>query len=523
MKDMLRSRSLLLALFLSVAPPALAQVPQGPLVPADSAYAFDTNGQWLFTASPSSSAYDGEARVWRRGADGWSQTQTLKSPVPGPWSYGWDVAADGQFLAVGAPFGSPGKVHVYRLSAGLWLPFQELALPSFDDGSSFGQDLALTGERLLVSMAVPYDGFLASKRVQVFAFNGVDWALEGVLAPISEGDSWGFGDAMAVSGDLAVVGEPNYYPNSGRATIFRRGVSGWSPEQVLLPAVSWEQQRFGKSIAIHGGRVLVGAPGADIPGEPWGYDRGELSVYETHGSTWSLAETLRYFEPIPFGGQQFGAPLGHGGDWLAVGQTYDSYSPTGPAVHLYRHDGQHYALENRILGAEAGGSAGFAQRLAFDGSTLAVDVRPDLSSLPAVATFDTTALGSALQAWPAQLSLASGGTQAMTLAGGGAVAGQGFFVLGSLSGTSPGIMLGSVLLPLNPDAYLSLTTKLGAPIAPPLGTLGDFGQASAAFTLPAGLSPALVGATVHHAYLALDFAPLQFLLASNAVSLTLQP
>ena len=124
----------------------------------------------------------------------------------------------------------------------------------------------------------------------------------------------------------------------------------------------------------------------------------------------------------------------------------------------------------------------------------------------------------ALSADVATMSIAAGGVQNWSLDAGVANGGRGYWIFGSLAGTSPGLVLGSVCLPLNFDLYFNYT--INHPNTPPLtnslGALDGVGMASAAFSLPPGSNPGLVGLTVNHAYLlgpTIDFA-------SNAVSLT---
>jgi hypothetical protein len=54
-----------------------------------------------------------------------------------------------------------------------------------------------------------------------------------------------------------------------------------------------------------------------------------------------------------------------------------------------------------------------------------------------------------------------------------------------------------------------------------LGVLGPEGFGSSTFSLPAG--PSLAGATLHHAFVVLTFAPDGIALASNAVAVELVP
>ncbi len=123
----------------------------------------------------------------------------------------------------------------------------------------------------------------------------------------------------------------------------------------------------------------------------------------------------------------------------------------------------------------------------------------------------------------AKVSLADGGTQSLSLDATPAYGGQSYLVLGSGSGALPGIPNGDVLIPLNLDPYLLYT--ISHPNAPPLtsslGTLDANGRATAAFTLPPGLSPSLVGLTVRHAFVVLSPGG-SVLFASNQVPVTLE-
>ena len=120
------------------------------------------------------------------------------------------------------------------------------------------------------------------------------------------------------------------------------------------------------------------------------------------------------------------------------------------------------------------------------------------------------------------VSLAKGGTQTVSLDAGSSHAGKVYILLGTLSGTSPGIKLNnSVTLPLNLDAYLNIT--LAFPnvlhLSTSLGWLDSSGKAMAKFTAIPLFPPALVGLLFHHAYVVIGSSPFDF--ASNAVPLTL--
>jgi hypothetical protein len=113
------------------------------------------------------------------------------------------------------------------------------------------------------------------------------------------------------------------------------------------------------------------------------------------------------------------------------------------------------------------------------------------------------------------------GSQTMFLDAGDANAGRTYYILGTFSGTDPGITLANgTNIPLNYDEYFQLLVDLpNAIIAPQTGTLDFEGKATAVFTLPPGTPAILNGITFQHAYLLLS--PKNF--ASNVVDVTLVP
>jgi hypothetical protein len=131
----------------------------------------------------------------------------------------------------------------------------------------------------------------------------------------------------------------------------------------------------------------------------------------------------------------------------------------------------------------------------------------------------------ALDAYPATISLASGGTQTLDVSLGSAQGGKLYLVLGSASGTTPGISVGAVLVPLVSDGYLlyTLTNPNQFPYSASLGTLHSTGHARARVALPALSDPTLAGLSLHHAAVAIDLAGLVVTAATNAAALTLVP
>ncbi len=121
-----------------------------------------------------------------------------------------------------------------------------------------------------------------------------------------------------------------------------------------------------------------------------------------------------------------------------------------------------------------------------------------------------------------KVSVTTGGTQKLQLDAGPANAGRNYWVFGSVTGTKPGVTLGSatgpVTIPLVPDLYTTLTISLAntGPWVSTRGTLDATGKAQASIVVPK--VPAALGVVLYHAYLVYD-AKNNFYLASNPTTL----
>lgn len=94
-----------------------------------------------------------------------------------------------------------------------------------------------------------------------------------------------------------------------------------------------------------------------------------------------------------------------------------------------------------------------------------------------------------------------GDTQELTINAGAEHKNRPYLMLGTMSGTAPGLPLGDLLLGINPDAYTLLTLEAAnsSALQNTFGNLDQSGQATARITVPAGLGPV----QLHHAYVLL--------------------
>jgi hypothetical protein len=138
-----------------------------------------------------------------------------------------------------------------------------------------------------------------------------------------------------------------------------------------------------------------------------------------------------------------------------------------------------------------------------------------------VATVDLgSGCGSSFFETPESISLSNGGAQSLILDAGPANGLQLYWVLGSATGTSPGLPP----LPLNFDSYFLFTLQFpNTLIQSSLSFTDAEGRATAGLGLPPGLDPGLAGVVLNHAFAVIDAVTLQTVHVSNATALALVP
>lgn len=154
-------------------------------------------------------------------------------------------------------------------------PGNKLTASDAADGDSFGISVAISGNRILVG-AESEDG-AGSNRGAAYVYDlGTGIELSKLTAS-DPGDNDLFGQAVAISGDLAIVGaysEDGAGANRGAAYVYDM-VTG-TERFKLIASNPGNGDEFGNSVAISGSLAVVGAPGEDTAGS----NAGAAYVYD---------------------------------------------------------------------------------------------------------------------------------------------------------------------------------------------------------------------------------------------------
>ena len=227
--------------------------------------------------------YAGGVYVYRKQGPGpFVEEARLLRPVPEIHdNFGTSVAIDGNVMVAGAPdfpyssFTGIGAAYVYRYAGGVWQQEAELHGSTAHVDSGFGRDVAIDGNRILVGANLNSGG-----ACYVFEDHGLGWIQTAVIQPPSGSFHFDqFASALALQGDLALIGAARHmvgsHINAGKAFVYRYVGGIWQLDAELLAPFPDDNEYFGAAVALDGDVAVVGSP-----------DDDSICVYRDSGSGW---------------------------------------------------------------------------------------------------------------------------------------------------------------------------------------------------------------------------------------------
>ncbi len=272
----------------------------GLLANAQRGFAVAYSGEVKVSSAP------GQKKVYF--ATSWTSVIEIASTLNG---FGGAVGADalGQVI-VGAPDDGGGKAVVYKVDAAGSVSGPESLTASVPSGAAFGFAVGIDGDTAVVG-APNYD---STGRVMIFERQAGSWSL---VLNYADSTLATLGNGVSLQGDRVAVGawrsNVNGVPQAGAVAILKRTFGTWGLEQVLTAADSDANDHFGRSVALDGTRLLVGANLDDEAGT----DAGAVYVFDLQGSTW--AQSAKIVSESPAAGEYFGTSVGLSNRHAVVG------------------------------------------------------------------------------------------------------------------------------------------------------------------------------------------------------------
>ncbi|MCI0365874.1 MAG: hypothetical protein L0219_18600 [Phycisphaerales bacterium] len=276
--------------------------------------------------------------VLQRVGSTWVQQQTVLPTDFPAFGYGLSVGLRQDVMVVGARYDDDngtqsGSAYVLRFNGKEWA--QEAKLVAFDGAADdeFGTSVSVWGDAAVIG--APGDdttGIVDHGAAYVFRFNGDEWMLEQKLTPSDPATDDRFGQSLAMWDGEVVIGsagdDVGAMTNAGSVTAFGFDGTAWVEQQTMVPLEHSAHDFFGASVAMEADQLVVGMPGDDPGGSAWVFEKGI--------GGWSQEAKLTAFEEL-LGG--FGRSAAVSGDRIVIGAPETSMSGYHGTAHVFRKIG----------------------------------------------------------------------------------------------------------------------------------------------------------------------------------------
>ncbi|MEM9302741.1 MAG: hypothetical protein AAGE01_11545, partial [Pseudomonadota bacterium] len=297
-------------------------------------------GDELLVGAPKSSAGSpgaGAVYVFELASMTWTETGTLfLEPGAGGSFFGGSVTLDGDRAAVGASEDGQrrGAAYVFDRVGDEWQLNAKLQPDEGLGEARAGASISLDGDRLLVGAADVAGENRSEGRALVYEFDGESWLETAVLVADAPGQGERFGNRVALLGDRALIGK-DAFTGEPAVFVFETDGEAWTQSARLQPPPGAEASGFGGAIALGPDVAMVGADFGDGT-EAFS---GVVFIYEFDGVDWSEGTPL--FPSDGASGDSFGGALSVFGESLLVSA---SSRPVGEnsslgVVYLFERSG----------------------------------------------------------------------------------------------------------------------------------------------------------------------------------------
>jgi FG-GAP repeat len=280
-----------------------------------------------------------------------------------------------------------------------------------DPGADWGRSMALDGDTLVVG-GQTYGVDTSAGGAIVFRRDCNGWHQEALLTASNGERNDLFGYSVAISGDTIVVGAPdedgsainpaaNDLLGSGAAYVFTRCGADWVQQAYLKANDPDDTDHFGKSVAIDGDTIAVGAPEEDSDSDgvdsdatdDSGFQQGAVNVFTRQSDSWTQTAYLKASQS--FRAAHFGSAVAVSGTTILVGASGDRSMSTGVnssdvqdaqgfsagATYVFVNSGGNWAQQAYLKASNTSPGQEFGLVLALDGDTAVIGAPGETSGV----------------------------------------------------------------------------------------------------------------------------------------------
>jgi hypothetical protein len=308
------------------------------------------------------------------------QAKLFSSDVLASDEFGVAVAIDADTIVVGAFLdddggSASGSAYVFVRVGNTWTQQAKLTATDGAANDRLGRSVAIDGDTIVAGAFRDDVGGGDSGSAYVFTRTGSTWMQEAKLFATDGDADDEFGRTVAIDGDTIVVGairDEDYGTDSGSAYVFVRSGVTWVEEAKLVATDGAAGDEYGRAVAISGDTVIVGSFRDDDGGE----NAGSAYVFVRSGTSWTQEAKLLASDRAA--NDRFGRAVAVRGDSAAIGAFLDDdVASASGSVYLFSRTGTTWSEEGKLVAADGAANDEFARSLSFDGATLVAGSRRD--------------------------------------------------------------------------------------------------------------------------------------------------
>ena len=290
-------------------------------------------------------------------------------------NFGYSVALSGPTIVVGAVSDDDkgtksGSAYVFGWNGTAWSQTSKLVASDGEEGDFFGWDVAVSGKTIVVGSPYDDDKGDGSGSAYVFGWNGTSWSQNAKLLASDGAEFDCFGWNVAVSDQIIVVGsvfDDDKDEGSGSVYVFGWNGTAWSQTSKLVASDGARSDWFGYSVALSGQTIVVGAYLNDNKGS----DNGSVYVFSWNETAWSQNATLVASDGSP--SDYFGRSVAISGETIVVGAAYDDVKGTGSgSAYVFGWNGTAWFQSAKLFASDGEASDWFGVSVAVSGQTIVV-------------------------------------------------------------------------------------------------------------------------------------------------------
>ncbi len=320
----------------------------------------------------------GSAYVFVRSGAAWVPQAKLTAPDGAAGdAFGWSVGLSEDTAVVGARYdddkaSNSGSAYVFTRSGSAWSQQAKLTASDGFTNDYFGVSVGLSGDTVVVGAFNDDDKGLDSGSAYVFARSNKVWSQQAKLVASDGAANDYLGRSVRISGDTVVVGAEQDDAFRGSAYVFTRSNALWRQQAKLVAADAASSDYFGCSVGISGESVLIGAYMDDDKG----MNAGSAYVFTRSGTNWTQQAKLTAADGAA--ADFFGCSVALSGGRAVVGAYGDDdRGSSSGSAYVFARSGAVWRQRVKLTAADGAANDYFGYAVGLSGDTAIIGTHQD--------------------------------------------------------------------------------------------------------------------------------------------------